>query len=261
MTWRFRRSFKLLPGVRINLGKRGVSASVGPRGAKVTIGRGQVRTTVGVPGTGVSKTTSRRLRPEPRSGARELAEQVPGRRYSLWWWVAAIVAVPVLVGMCADARADPIQPGQYRVGMSKGEAKAVGYANCRFERENDEKSAVLCDGEPAKVTLPGLKTTAVRLSFAPPRHDRLTAVRVEVAESAGAAAKALQPGYGALYRSGKRRYVFVGDHDVTATLTEPLAGRPHVDYTVERGATERYRKHAAELAGKEGAAAAKLKSF
>ena len=56
MGFRFRRSIKILPGIRINLGKRGVSLSAGVRGAHITIGKSGTRTTVGIPGTGVSYT-------------------------------------------------------------------------------------------------------------------------------------------------------------------------------------------------------------
>jgi hypothetical protein len=56
MGLRFRRSIKLLPGVRLNLSKSGVSTSVGVRGAHVTLGHGKVRETVGIPGTGLSYT-------------------------------------------------------------------------------------------------------------------------------------------------------------------------------------------------------------
>jgi len=56
MGLRFRRSVKILPGVRLNFSKSGVSTSVGTRGAHVTIGHGQVRETVGIPGTGLSYT-------------------------------------------------------------------------------------------------------------------------------------------------------------------------------------------------------------
>jgi hypothetical protein len=58
MTFRFRKSKSIIPGVRINLGKRGVSASVGPKGAKHTIGTSGRRTTLGLPGTGISFTRS-----------------------------------------------------------------------------------------------------------------------------------------------------------------------------------------------------------
>lgn len=57
MGWGFRRRIKLLPGVTLNVGKRGVSTTIGPRGARVTYGHGKRRTTVGVPGTGISHTT------------------------------------------------------------------------------------------------------------------------------------------------------------------------------------------------------------
>ncbi|HEY2772459.1 MAG TPA: DUF4236 domain-containing protein [Candidatus Binatia bacterium] len=54
--FRFRRSIKLLPGIRLNIGKKSSSVSVGVRGAHVTFGKTGTRTTVGVPGTGLSYT-------------------------------------------------------------------------------------------------------------------------------------------------------------------------------------------------------------
>jgi len=63
MGWRFRRSVKIAPGLRLNIGKRSVGASVGPRGAKVSANtRGDVRRTVGLPGTGLSHTMQSQLR-------------------------------------------------------------------------------------------------------------------------------------------------------------------------------------------------------
>lgn len=70
MGFRFRRSVKILPGVRLNFSKSGVSTSVGTRGAHVTIGHGQVRETVGIPGTGISCTEVHRT----KTGA---AQQLP----------------------------------------------------------------------------------------------------------------------------------------------------------------------------------------
>lgn len=54
MGFRFRRSVKILPGIRLNFGKRGISTSIGVRGAHVTFGKTGVRTTVGLPGSGLS---------------------------------------------------------------------------------------------------------------------------------------------------------------------------------------------------------------
>ena len=56
MGFRFHRSIKLLPGIRLNFGKRGISASIGVRGAHVTFGPTGTQTTVGLPGSGLSYT-------------------------------------------------------------------------------------------------------------------------------------------------------------------------------------------------------------
>jgi hypothetical protein len=64
MGWRFRRSFKIAPGLRVNLSRRSLGLSAGPRGAKVSANtRGEIRRTAGLPGTGLSHTTQTRLRP------------------------------------------------------------------------------------------------------------------------------------------------------------------------------------------------------
>lgn len=57
---RFQKRIKVLPGLTLNLSKKGVSTSVGVTGARVTYGHGQKRTTVGLPGTGLSHTTVER---------------------------------------------------------------------------------------------------------------------------------------------------------------------------------------------------------
>jgi hypothetical protein len=56
MGFRFRRSVKILPGVRINLSGSEPSVSVGPRGFRYTIGSKGTRVTAGIPGTGLSWT-------------------------------------------------------------------------------------------------------------------------------------------------------------------------------------------------------------
>ncbi|WP_279044326.1 DUF4236 domain-containing protein [Cedecea davisae] len=57
MSLRFRQTFTLLPGVRLNIGKRGISASIGVPGATVNFGKKGIRATVGLPGSGLSYTT------------------------------------------------------------------------------------------------------------------------------------------------------------------------------------------------------------
>ena len=55
MGFRFQKRISILPGVRINLSKTGVSGSLGGHGATVNMGLdGKPHVTFGVPGTGMS---------------------------------------------------------------------------------------------------------------------------------------------------------------------------------------------------------------
>jgi hypothetical protein len=54
MGFRFRRTMKIAPGIRLNFSRSGVSTSVGKRGASVTVGRRGTHANVGLPGTGMS---------------------------------------------------------------------------------------------------------------------------------------------------------------------------------------------------------------
>jgi hypothetical protein len=91
MGFRFRRTVRLLPGLRLNLSKAGVSASVGTRGAWLTFGRNGTRTTVGIPGTGISYTTT--------SSAHENQSPVaPPARRSTGWLVALLMMLALAAG-------------------------------------------------------------------------------------------------------------------------------------------------------------------
>jgi len=55
MGFNFRKSFKVAPGVKLNISKKGISSvSAGVKGARVSVGKKGTRTTVGIPGTGLS---------------------------------------------------------------------------------------------------------------------------------------------------------------------------------------------------------------
>lgn len=59
MGFRVRKSFKVMPGVRLTVSKRGVSASAGVRGARITkTASGRLTGTVGIPGSGISHTST-----------------------------------------------------------------------------------------------------------------------------------------------------------------------------------------------------------
>ena len=50
----FRKSFKIAPGIHINLSKRGTGISIGARGAHISLSpTGRVTKTVNIPGTGI----------------------------------------------------------------------------------------------------------------------------------------------------------------------------------------------------------------
>ncbi len=62
MGWRFQRRKKLLPGVTLNLGRRGPGISVGPRGAKLSAGPRGVGATLSLLGTGLAYVWRRKRR-------------------------------------------------------------------------------------------------------------------------------------------------------------------------------------------------------
>jgi len=96
MGFRFRRIIRVLPGVRLNLSRSGVSTSVGVRGAHVTLGHGKVRETVGLPGSGMYYTTTQDARQAHGDGA--AATQDPGDGSGAWTFgrVARVLALGVL---------------------------------------------------------------------------------------------------------------------------------------------------------------------
>jgi hypothetical protein len=93
MGFRFRRSIKILPSIRVNLGKRSASVSIGGRGAHVTLRRGhKARATVGIPGTGISYSEGGGLARPARPG-----QTSPGVNW-IGWLLAAVV-LAVIVGL------------------------------------------------------------------------------------------------------------------------------------------------------------------
>jgi hypothetical protein len=101
MSIRFRRSIKILPGIRLNFGKRGISTSIGVRGAHVTIGKTGTRTTIGLPGSGLSFT---HLDKQRRERLVVLAPSLnasapPGKAWRGWLWIALIVCAIAAVAI------------------------------------------------------------------------------------------------------------------------------------------------------------------
>jgi len=90
---RFRRSFKIAPGIRASIGKRSGSMSVGIPGARYTASTSGRRTkSVGIPGTGIGYVKT-------SSGAKDDSTNAPStpllRR---WFWIVFVVAALLAVG-------------------------------------------------------------------------------------------------------------------------------------------------------------------
>ena len=70
MGLRFRKSFKVAPGVRVNVGKKSVGISAGVKGYRKSINSsGRVTTSIGVPGTGVSYVKTENLKSKKKKAA------------------------------------------------------------------------------------------------------------------------------------------------------------------------------------------------
>jgi Protein of unknown function (DUF4236) len=97
---RFRRSIRIFPGLRINVGKRGASVSVGGRGAHVTVGRTGTRTTVGLPGTGLSYTHLDKPHQEAPGEAQPPVPEIPKRP---WLLIALLVGAALIAAVIRSA--------------------------------------------------------------------------------------------------------------------------------------------------------------
>lgn len=103
MGLRFRKSIKILPGVKLNLGKKSAGVSVGTTGARYSVNSsGRKTSTVGVPGTGLSYSKS--------SGGKKSDK---GSNTVLPWRLIIAVAVLIFIligGIAACTDSDKDQP-------------------------------------------------------------------------------------------------------------------------------------------------------
>ncbi len=108
MGFRFRKSIKIAPGLRLNIGKRGTSLSIGRRGATTNISKRGVRQTFGIPGTGISysRTLGKGKRADAQTGPSHTELPSGGRNRSagrmLWLGCGGIVVLVVLLAVCSS---------------------------------------------------------------------------------------------------------------------------------------------------------------
>lgn len=102
MGLRFRKNIKILPGVKLNLGKKSAGVSVGTTGARYSVNSsGRKTSTVGIPGTGLSYSKS--------SGGKKSDK---GSKTVLPWRliIAVAVLIFILIGgiaACTDSDDEP----------------------------------------------------------------------------------------------------------------------------------------------------------
>ena len=108
---RFQKRLRMLPGLRANLSKSGISASLGPRGANVNVGRDGISTNAGIPGTGLSY--RQKISPKNRSAWIGVAALLAGLAYAGWQnrgQIADWVAPKAPPAITATAPAPPAPP-------------------------------------------------------------------------------------------------------------------------------------------------------
>ena len=95
MGFRFRKSIKIFPGLKINLTHKGISsASIGKPGASVNIGKKGTRTSIGIPGTGLSYSKHHPYKNQPNtlqnSSQQPLllnSRSIETSRSNVWVWI------------------------------------------------------------------------------------------------------------------------------------------------------------------------------
>ena len=177
MGFRFQKRLSILPGVRINLSKGGVSTSLGPRGADVNIGRTGVTTNAGIPGTGLSY----RSKVGGTGGKLGIPALVAGLGFWAFQHFAKIekVIAPAMPH-AAQTSTNPAQPAAsapgsairyvHREGSVLRETKNTSGSSLKKEAKGAEVTLLESDGDWAKVQDGGL-TGWMRMSVlgvAPP---------------------------------------------------------------------------------------------
>ncbi|NNM78624.1 DUF4236 domain-containing protein [Sphingomonas sp. ID1715] len=149
MGFRFRRSVKLLPGVRLNFSTRGVSTSIGGRGATMNISRRGVRSTLGIPGTGLSYTTPLQRFGGTASGSPPVSVSIGS---VLVRGILSVVAL-LLIGSCVLALSDrPASDAASAAAPVVGPTNltrtvAAAHVNCRASPKTGAVSHRLERGE------------------------------------------------------------------------------------------------------------------
>jgi len=96
MALRFRRSLKIAPGIRLNLGSKSASVRVGGRAAGISAGTSGTRISGGIPGTGLS-VTKKLAAKSAKAEARELNR----KGFGVLSWIGAVIVLICIAAVLA----------------------------------------------------------------------------------------------------------------------------------------------------------------
>ena len=102
MGFRFRKTIKLLPGIRLNISKSGISASIGIPGVTANISKHGTRGTIGIPGTGISYSEKlsklSNTTATPVEAEKVVTKAGAGFGTVLWWGVVGLFGFLLIYG-------------------------------------------------------------------------------------------------------------------------------------------------------------------
>lgn len=81
MAWSYRKRFKIIPGVHLNVSKSGVSATIGVKGLSVTYGSKGTYANVGILGTGIYNRFKINQRLEIRNDIETIKNKIERNRW------------------------------------------------------------------------------------------------------------------------------------------------------------------------------------
>lgn len=126
MGFRFRKSVRLMPGVRLNLSKGGISTSLGGRGGSINIGKRGVRATAGIPGSGLSYSQQLFTAPKgPSQSAVPPAQTTPSGKPAVSVGLVAGLMAILGLGFCSVGGDEPAAPAQPSATLNTPPAKTA----------------------------------------------------------------------------------------------------------------------------------------
>ena len=98
MGFRFRKSFKIAPGVKLNIGKKSAGVSVGGKGFSTSVSSsGRKTTSVGVPGTGLSYVSSSGGSSKSKSSKGSASSMSSSKKGGCWLILVPIIIILIII--------------------------------------------------------------------------------------------------------------------------------------------------------------------